>query len=103
MIQYHIDFSQLKWQCPMPGLRFKAYQQDGRRLRLVEYTTEMKPHWCEQGHFGYLLEGKFEIEFDDKKIIFNPGDGIFIPDGKEHRHKGKVLADVVRVIFVEDI
>jgi hypothetical protein len=51
----------------------------------------MPPHWCEKGHYGYLIEGQMEIEYENEKIIYNPGDGIFIPDGPEHKHKGEVL------------
>jgi quercetin dioxygenase-like cupin family protein len=55
------------------------------------------------GHFGYILEGRFEIEFDSGTEIFEAGDGVFIPDGKEHRHRAKALGDIVRALFVEDI
>ncbi len=98
-----VDFDALEWQTPMAGLRFKAQQQGGRQLRLVEYTREMEPHWCEKGHIGYVLEGQFEIRFDSGSMVFGPGDGMFLPPGKEHRHMGKVLSDVVRCIFVEDV
>jgi quercetin dioxygenase-like cupin family protein len=62
----------------------------------------MEPHWCEKGHIGYVLQGQFEIRYDREINVYNQGDGVFIPAGKEHRHMGKVLSDVVRVIFVED-
>lgn len=101
-MDYLIDFDCLPWESPMKGLRYKAVTRGSRRLRLVEYTKELDPHWCEKGHIGYLLEGKFEIAFDRETLIFNPGSGIFIPAGTEHRHMGKALSDVVRVIFVED-
>jgi quercetin dioxygenase-like cupin family protein len=87
----------------MKGLRFKAFQHQGRQLRLVEYTKEMELHWCERGHIGYILEGQFEIRFDGEMQIYNAGDGVFIPSGKEHRHMGKVLTDVVRAVFVEEV
>ncbi len=103
MVRHKVDFNLLNWESLMPGFRFKAYQHAGRQLRLVEYTQEMEPHWCEKGHFGYVLEGQFEIRFDNEVVVFNPGNGIFIPSGKAHRHKGKALTDVVKIIFVEDI
>ena len=43
-----------------------------------------------------------EVNFDGKVIVFGPGDGIFIPAGEEHKHKARVLKDVVRGILVED-
>ena len=103
MVQYRVDFESIPWVTPMDGLRFKADKQGDKQLRLVEYTQEMEPHWCEKGHIGYVLEGRFEIRYDREVHIYNPGDGIFIPDGAEHKHMGKVLTDVVRVIFVEDV
>lgn len=102
MSEYKVDFAALPWQSPIPGLRFRARDYAGRRLRLVEYTPEMEPHWCDKGHIGYILNGRFEIRYEDEIIVYEPGDGIFIPDGPEHRHMGRVLSDCVRVVFVED-
>jgi hypothetical protein len=28
---------------------------------------------------------------------------VFIPSGSEHKHMGKALTDIVRVIFVEEV
>ena len=103
MGKYKVDFGSIGWETPMQGLRFKVQKQGGRQLRLVEYARDMEPHWCEKGHIGYVLEGRFEITFEKEVAIFNPGDGIFIPSGAEHRHMGKVLTDVVRVVMVEDV
>lgn len=103
MAQYKVDFKSMSWEAPMDGLRFRAVRQDGKQLRLVEYTKDMEPHWCEKGHIGYLLDGEFEIRFDDGVDIFKPGDGIFIPPGRKHRHMGKALTDVVRAVFVEEV
>ena len=104
MEQYRIDFESMAWKTPAGGVRFKAYEQGGRKLRLVEFGKEfIEPDWCRGGHIGYILEGQIEIDFDGKKEVFGPGDGVFIPGGEEHKHKGKALTDVVRVILVEDV
>ncbi len=103
MQQYKIEFDSLNWDSPMAGVRCKAFRQDGRQLRLVEYTPEMPPHWCEKGHVGWILEGRFEIKFDNEVVIFEQGDGVFIPPGMAHRHNGRALTDVVRVVFVEEV
>jgi hypothetical protein len=102
-MDYVIDFDDVPWESPMKGVRHKAVQHGSRRLRLVEYGKDLEPHWCEKGHVGYLLEGRFEIAFDRGVFVFKAGDGIFIPAGTEHRHMGRVLSDVVRVVFVEEI
>ena len=43
-----------------------------------------------------------EIDFDGEVVVYEAGDGLFIPAGQEHKHKGKVLTDVVRLFLVED-
>ena len=101
MTDYRIDFSKLDWDHPIPGVRHRFVTSGGKKLRLVEYTPEMEPHWCSRGHLGMMLEGRFEIRFDETVEIFEAGDGVFIPDGEEHRHMAVALTDVVRAIFVE--
>ena len=103
MNQHKVVFESMPWETPIAGLRFKASRQAGRQLRLVEYTKDMEPHWCEKGHIGYLLEGRFEIRFEGETAVFTPGDGVFIPSGAEHKHMGKALTDVVKAVFVEDV
>ena len=103
MEPYKIEFQTMAWEHPTVGVRFKAYEQDGRKLRLVEFTKEfVEPDWCTKGHIGYILEGRMEIDFDGNIIVFGPGDGVFIPAGSEHKHKGRVLTDKVKAVLVED-
>ncbi len=103
MQEYRIDFDSIPWETPAAGVRCKAVEKAGRRLRLVEFTNEfVEPDWCCNGHIGMILEGQMEIDFDEQAIIFGPGDGVFIPPGEEHKHKGRVLGDVVRAILVEE-
>jgi quercetin dioxygenase-like cupin family protein len=102
-MQYKVDFDSMTWETPAAGVRFKSYEQDEKKLRLVEFSKEfVEPDWRTKGHIGYILEGKMEIDFDGKVISFSPGDGLFIPAGEEHRHKDRVLTDTVKMILVED-
>jgi quercetin dioxygenase-like cupin family protein len=101
-MNYKIEFASVPWETPMTGVRHKAMKQGDKQLRLVEYSKDMEPHWCEKGHIGYILEGQFEITFENERLVYNPGDGVFIPSGAEHRHSGRVLSEFVRVVFVED-
>lgn len=104
MNQYKIDFSAIEWGVSAEGVRFKAYQQGDRKLRLVEFLKGfIEPDWCSKGHIGYILEGEMEIDFDGKNIVFGPGDGVFIPAGEEHKHKGRVLSEKVKAILAEDV
>lgn len=104
MEQYKIDFGSMSWETPAVGVKFRAYEQNGRKLRLAEFTKEfIEPDWCTRMHIGYILEGQMEIDFDGKKVVFGAGDGVFIPKGKNHRHKANILTDVVKVFLVEDV
>jgi quercetin dioxygenase-like cupin family protein len=103
MEQYRIDFESMEWKSPVDSVRFKAYQKNGKKLRLVEFSKEfVEPDWCTKGHIGYILEGQMEIDFNGIKEVFGPSDGVFIPAGQEHKHKGRVLTDKVKAILVEE-
>lgn len=101
--QYKADFDKLEWESPIEGVRHKYIEQNGLRMRLVAYSKEMPLHWCQKGHYGYLVEGQLEIEFENSRITYKPGDGIFIPDGPDHKHRGRVLSEEVLVFFVEKV
>jgi hypothetical protein len=100
---YRVDFASIPWESPIEGVRQKVCRSGTRQLRLVGYSRDLPAHWCKKGHIGYVLRGQIEIRFDDQVQTCGPGDGIFIPDGGEHRHMGRVLSDTVTVVFVEDI
>jgi quercetin dioxygenase-like cupin family protein len=102
MNQYRIRFSALEWDRPMEGVRQKAITEGNQKIRLVEYSPTLPLHWCEKGHCGYILEGRLEVEFKSGAHIFEPGDGVFIPDGSAHRHRARVLSPLARAIFVEN-
>ena len=101
-MKYKIDFDSVQWSSPMDGVRHKIFPFQDKKLRLVEYSSDMEPHWCDRGHAGYILEGRFQIEFTDGTEVFGAGDGIVIPNGPRHKHKATVLSEVVRAVFIED-
>jgi ethanolamine utilization protein EutQ (cupin superfamily) len=103
MSSYQVVFGEIPWESSMKGLRFKAVRQGKKQLRLVEYTKEMEQHWCEKGHIGQVLEGRFEIRFEKETLIYDAGDGVFIPSGPEHKHSARTITEVVRAVFVEEI
>jgi quercetin dioxygenase-like cupin family protein len=101
MIGYKVKFDELEWEIPFEGVRHKYLDQDGVRSRLVEYSKKMPPHWCKKGHVGYFISGAMEIQYDWETILYKAGDGIYIPDSPEHRHKATVLSDRALVFFIE--
>lgn len=100
---YKIKFDQIEWEEPITGVRHKFIDHEGQRVRLIEYSKKLPPHWCEKGHCGYLISGEMEIEYADQTIIYKQGDGIFIPDGPSHKHKGRVLTEKALVFFIEKV
>ncbi|MBN2184919.1 MAG: hypothetical protein JW746_06285 [Candidatus Krumholzibacteriota bacterium] len=100
-MKYKIDFDSIRWSSPIAGVRHKVFPFQDKKLRLVEYSSDMEPHWCDRGHAGYILEGRFQIEFAEGTEVFGPGDGVVIPDGPDHRHKATVLSEIVMAVFIE--
>jgi len=91
MRNYLIDFQNMNWESPAPGVRHKVYIRDNQRIRLVEFSDKfIEEDWCIKGHIGYVLEGSISIDFDGKVSTFREGDGFFIPEGKGSKHKGKI-------------
>ncbi|OGU55644.1 MAG: hypothetical protein A2V66_10215 [Ignavibacteria bacterium RBG_13_36_8] len=101
-MEYKIDFDKLNSESPFEGISHKYFIHGDTKLRLVEYGKNMPPHWCSKGHIGYVLEGEMEIEFANEKILFRKGDGVFIPGGDEHKHKGVVITEKAVMVFVEE-
>ncbi len=91
MNNYLINFKDMDWETPAPGVRYKAYVQDNQRVRLVEFSDEfVEDEWCTKGHAGYILEGSLSIDFNGKLIDFKAGEGLFIPEGMENKHKAQI-------------
>ena len=86
----------------MEGVRQKVITDGNKKLRLVEFLPTLPLHWCEKGHCGCILEGQLEVEFESGTHVFEPGDGVFIPDGHAHKHRARVLSPLVRMISVEN-
>ena len=102
--QHHrVDWESKPWETPAPGLRFRKYERDGRRLRLAEFTKGfVEADWCVKGHIGYVLEGVIEVDFHTRQEVFVAGDGLFIPAGNEHGHKAHAITDCVSLVLVDE-
>ena len=91
MENYLIDFKSMGWVSLSPGIRYKEYVKGNQKVRLVEFLEGfVEEDWCAKGHIGYILDGSISIDFNGRIITFKAGDGFFISEGKENRHKGKV-------------
>lgn len=100
MIEYLINFESLPWHSSVPGMRSKFYTNDDVKLRLVEFSEEfVETEWCQKGHIGYVLEGEMVLDICGELKHFKTGNGIFIPEGKSHKHKETVKT--TKLILVE--
>ena len=98
-----VDFSKLRWETPVPGIRYKIYRQGDKQIRFVELKSGfVESDWCTRGHIGYILKGKLKVKFVDKSLIFNYGDAFSIPAGRKSKHKAYPLTSLVRLFLVED-
>lgn len=103
MEQFKVDFESIPWKSEEKGMRFKFHKQGKKQLRLVELSNEyFDPHWCSKGHFGFVLDGELDFNFNGRLITFKRGDGVFIPPGEKNRHMVKVHSGVARLLFVEE-
>ena len=103
MKTHQIDFPNLPWQNPAPGVRMKVHRSGNTQIRLVEFSRDfVEIDWCRRGHVGYVLNGRLEVTFDMSTEVFAMGDGIFIPAGDAHRHKTRTLTDTATVVLIEE-
>ena len=103
MNSIRINFDQIEWDNKSAGMRVKRVVRDGKQLRLVEIGPDAgEANWCEEGHVGYVLEGELETNINGSVERLSAGDGLFIPVGKEYRHKSKAVGDLVRLVLIED-
>ena len=101
-MNHRIDFAELDWVAAAPGARFKAFDRDGSRLRLLELTPRfIEADWCRKGHIGVVLEGRLEIDFSGRVERFEPGQALFIPSGEPSQHKAHALSERVLLFVVE--
>ena len=104
MMPIAIDFESLQWESSLPGARCKIYREGTKQIRLLEFSSKfVEPTWCEKGHYGFVLEGTLEIDFNGRVVVYPEGSGIFIPAGPATAHKARSITPVVRLILIEDI
>lgn len=95
-----IAFAELEWIEGSPGVREKRVVRDGRVFRLVEFSPPfLEDGWCEKGHSGFVVSGRFEIESEAGSGTLSAGDGFSIGAGRKHR---AVIDCPVTLFLIED-
>ena len=103
MNSIRINFDQIEWDHKSAGMRVKRVMRHGKQLRMVEIGPDSgEANWREEEHVGYILEGELETNVNGSVERLTAGDSLFIPGGKEYRHKSKAVGSLVRLILVED-
>ena len=86
--KHRIAFSEIEWNNKAIGVREKAVIRQGKTIRIVEFSYGFnEKDWCTKGHVGYVLKGPLHVDFDGKMISYFEGDGIYIEEGIQSRHK----------------
>lgn len=91
------------WEDDVPGIRARETMVDARRWAIVAYEPGAKrEEWCRDGHWGLVLEGAVEYEFDDggERLQASEGDAFFLSTGRGHR--GQNLASGETRLFLID-
>lgn len=71
MEDYLIDFKNMGWESPAPGVRYKTYIRNYHKIRLVEFTEEfIEEDWCTNGYTGYIMEGGISIDFNGTIVSY---------------------------------
>ena len=97
-----LQFRNLAWSSFAAGAREKAFEFNGKRIRLVEFSSGFaEPDWCEKSHVGYVCRGELDIDFEGETVRVRTGDGIFISAGE--KHKAIPASDRVLLFLVEEM
>jgi quercetin dioxygenase-like cupin family protein len=98
-----IALSGAEWQDDVPGIRAKEEHVNGRRWALVAYDPgAMREEYCKDGHWGYVLAGEIEYEFEDggDPLRVSQGQGFALKTGRGHR--GRNLSSGEAQLFLID-
>jgi hypothetical protein len=79
----------------------QSIHYQGLRIRLVEFCSGyLADHWCKKGHFVYVLNGEFDTELKDGKIItLKEGMSFIVSDElSEHRSSS---ANGVKLLIID--
>ena len=88
MIQNLIKFEHIAWERPHEGVKQKVYSDGKTRLRLLQFNEDfIENDWCLKKHIGYVLNGEMKIDFDGTIKHYKKGDGLWIPEGIDSKHK----------------
>ena len=98
-----VPLGSIYWQDDVPGIRAREKVVDGRRWATVAYEPgARREEFCRDGHWGLVLEGAVEYEFDDggERLEAGQGEAFSLSTGRGHR--GRNLASGETRLFLID-
>lgn len=99
-----VRFDDLPWTAGAPGLREKAVERGGHRVRLVELSDGYaESDWCTKGHVGVVREGVLEVARGPAVARYETGDVFILAPGVDDRHRARARSARVVVLLVEDV
>ena len=97
-----LRFAEIPWNEIAPGAREKAFQCDYKTVRLLQLSAGFEEtDWCRRQHFGFILEGAMEIEFTNRVVKYQRGDGIAIVAGEASKHRAIVGDEPVTMFLID--
>ena len=101
-----VPFPSVDWHDDVPGIRAREQVIDGRLVgdRRVRAGREARGSWCRDGHWGLVLEGGVEYEFDDggEPLTAKQGEAFFLTTGRGHRGRNLASGEKTRLFLIDD-
>ncbi len=104
----NVRFGELDWTDDTPGIRAREAEVEGARWAIVRYGEgARREEWCEEGHRGYVVEGKIAYEIDDgqEPLRASEGEAFLLPPatlgGGAHRGRN-VAQGPTRLFLIDD-
>ncbi|MGB0880465.1 MAG: hypothetical protein ACPGTO_07855 [Polaribacter sp.] len=83
-----IDFNSIEWERPSIGVEQKQFLNGNQRIRLLRFYDDfVEEDWCAMGHIGYVNDGEMTINFNGSFVQYKKGDGLWIENGENYKHK----------------
>jgi hypothetical protein len=99
-----VPLKSVDWQDDVPGIRAREMVVDGRRWAIVAYEPgAWREEYCRDGHWGLVLEGAVEYEFDDggERLEASKGEAFFLSTGRGHRGRN-LASEETRLFLIDD-
>lgn len=99
-----VSLAAADWVDDVPGIRAREETVGGRRWAIVAYDEgARREEWCLDGHWGYVISGGVEYEFDDggSPLEVRQGDAFSLKTGRGHRGRNLVAGET-RLFLIDD-